>query len=105
VELEIVQKYLDKEIDPKLRELWVSFYEEMIVHTRGVMPEKLLKIARPNEPKEILDYRISIFQKITQDPILKALNSTYHLVKQSDYKIIAGDITKEYIATHRFANL
>ena len=102
MELEIVQKYLDKEIDPKLRELWVSFYEEMIVHTRGVMPEKLLKIARPNEPKEILDYRISIFQKITQDPILKALNSTYHLVKQSDYKIIAGDITKEYIATHRF---
>lgn len=102
MEFETVIKYLNKEIDPELQRLWVSFYEEMIVHTRGVMPEKLLKIARPNEPKEILDYRISIFQKITQDPILKALNSTYHLVKQSDYKILVGDITREYIDTHKF---
>lgn len=102
MEFETVKKYLNEEIDPELQRLWVSFYEEMIVHTRGVMPEKLLKIARPNEPKEILDYRISIFQKITQDPILKALNSTYHLIKQSDYKILVGDITREYIDTHKF---
>ncbi len=100
--VEELNKYFEFNTDPRLKELWVSVNKDMIVHTRGEKPEHLLRINRPNEPKDILEYRLSTYFPITKDPILKALNSTYHLVKQSDYKIISSDKVKEYLAVKKF---
>lgn len=105
MELVQLEPYLSKKIDPKLQQLRVSIYEDMIVHTRGLKPETLLKITRPNEPDEVLKYRLDTYQSITRDPILRALNSAYHLIKQSDYKVIMGEITSEYLAVKRFDSI
>jgi hypothetical protein len=100
--IEELSKYLSYNIDPQLRKLWVGIYNDMIVHTRGEKPKHLLEINRPNEPKDIIEYRLNTYFPITKDPILKAINSTYHLIKQSDYKLICGNKTKEYLAVKRF---
>ena len=94
--------YLDKTIDPKLQKLRVSIYEQMIVHTRGLLPERLLKKSRPNEPEEVKEYRLNNYEPTSRDPIIRALNSTYHLIKQSDYKVVVGEKTLEYLAVKKF---
>jgi hypothetical protein len=103
--VEELLKYTNLEIDPHLRKLWVSIYNSMIVHTRGEQPKELLEINRPNEPKEIIKYRVDTYFPITKDPILKALNSTYHLIKQSDYKLICSDNIKEYLKEKKFESV
>lgn len=103
--VEELSKYYNLEIDPQLRKLWVSIYNSMIVHTRGEKPKELLEINRPNEPKEIIKYRLDTYFPITKDPILKALNSTYHLIKQSDYKLICSDKIREYLKEKKFESV
>lgn len=105
MQLEELSDYLKYNTDPQLKELWVGIYNSMIVHTRGEKPKELLEINRPNEPKDIIEYRLNTYFPITKDPILKSLNSTYHLIKQSDYKLICGDKTKEYLATKKFESI
>ena len=102
MQIEVLNKLLHLNINPQQKKLWVNIYEQMIVHTRKVKPKKLLEIVRPNEPADIIKYRVDTYQAITQDPILKALNSTYHLIKQSDYKVIAPDVVKDYIRENKF---
>lgn len=100
--LDLLQDYISRSVDPKLRELWVNIYEQMIVHTRGKQPTTLLDINRPNEPKDIKKYRIDTYFPITRDPIEKGLNSATHLIKQSDYKVVASDELKKYISVTTF---
>jgi hypothetical protein len=100
--LDLLQSYISKNIDPELRELWVNIYKQMIVHTRGQLPTELLEINRPNEPKDIKKYRIDTYFPITRDPIEKGLNSTTHLIKQSDYKTVMSDDLRKYLAVTTF---
>ena len=102
MQIEVLNKLLPLNINPQQKMLWVNIYEQMIVHTRKVKPKKLLEIVRPNEPADIIKYRVDTYMAITQDPILKALNSTYHLIKQSDYKVIAPDVVNDYIRENKF---
>lgn len=102
MDVNVLMPLLSERIDPKLKQFRVSIYKEMIVHTRGLKPYTLLKTVRPYEPDEIIKYREQTWQSITRDPILRALNSTYHLIKQSDYKLIVGDKTREYLAVKKF---
>lgn len=72
------------------------------IHTRGLKPVELIEIQRPNEPQEIKDYRIAIFEPFTQDPILRAYDSFIRAVLNSNYKIEYPETTEEYFQETRF---
>jgi len=96
--------YISLNVDPHLKELWVNVFNSMKVHTRGEQPTKLLELNRPNEPKDVIKYRLDTYQPITRDPVIKSINSFYHLAKQSDFKVLASDSIKEYLKTKLFVS-
>ena len=53
----------------------VDHAEEMGVHVEGETPDKLLDINRPNEQKEIKNYRLETYQPVTQSLSEKVINT------------------------------
>ena len=50
----------DKIQKPNKKNKWTEVFEEMSIHTRKVKPEKTLLRKRPNEEKDVLEYRLNI---------------------------------------------
>ena len=88
--------------EPQGYALWKDVRSSMIVHTRGVLPKKLLETKRPNEPAEIRDYRLSVIRKITKSGINSAIDSVFRIFLGSNYSITPSEDIKEYIAEKRF---
>lgn len=87
---------------PKVPEDWTRVRDEMIVHTRGVKPEKLLEIARPNEPPEIRKYRLERFHPITKDGINSSEDSIYRIITGSNYELRPSEKISDYIFERKF---
>lgn len=49
--------------------------EDMGVHIEGDLPVKLLNINRPNETPEVKEYRLAIWQPVTEGPSQKVINT------------------------------
>lgn len=61
--------------------------EEMGVHLKGDNPESLLKAYRPNEPQEIRDYRLNIYEPITKSQGKRIVNVLSKIQQSSNYTI------------------
>lgn len=62
-------------------------YNEIKTHANGDVPVEIIENVRPNESKEVLDYRISIYEAITKAPISKVLNSLNKIRKSNDWSV------------------
>ena len=60
-----------------------SVDENAIGHTRGVKPSDKLIKARPNEPKEIIEYRSENFEAVTYGSMNKAFDVLYRIFNKS----------------------
>lgn len=87
---------------PVAKEDWQQVYSSMIVHTRGVKPEKLLELKRPNEPAEYREYRLSSYKAITKHAINNAIDSVYRILIGSNYVITYSDNLKDYLHEKEF---
>lgn len=87
---------------PAVKKQWEEVYNEMIVHTRGAPPGKLLLKQRPNEPKDLFDYRMSIYEPITTDPINRGIDSLYRTIWQSNYVISYSSNLTDYLSVKKF---
>jgi len=80
--------------------------KEMRVHILGEKPTERLERYRPNEPKEVYEYRLSIYEAYTKSDSAKALNTIGKIKNNSNYsirhteepssKIPDGESLKEY---------
>lgn len=98
-----IKNFFEYQIDKKLKENWVEVFNQMAVHTRKQFPEKLLKTARPNEEKKLLEYRLANYRPITYGSINKSMDDVYRAVGGVNFSIDGeSDKTKEFIAGNNF---
>ncbi len=64
---------------------WVEIFEEMVIHTRGHTPEKLLETRRPNEDENVFTYRKSIYQPITKGPINRSIHKLFRIFQNANF--------------------
>jgi len=86
-----------KQNRPQVKDEWVDAFEQMTVHTRKYKPKKLIDNLRPNEPKEIKDYRLSTHQPITHASINEAIIRAAKILNQSHYSVEASQEFEDYI--------
>lgn len=91
--------------EPIAKPLWVSDYEDTIVHTRGEKPGKIIDTYRPNEPKEVHEYRTAIFEPVTRDPFTKATTNLQRTLSHSSVEIIYPEKVKQYLEGHNFRDM
>lgn len=87
-----------------LKSEWVSIFDEMKVHTRGDIPEKLLSDRRPNEDDEILNYRVKIYQPITKGPINRSINKLFRIFMNSNFSLKVNENLQKYLDEKIFNN-
>lgn len=87
---------------PELKDEWNQVYENMIIHSRGILPEKYFNKAFPNEVKEVEDYRKANYQPITRGSYYKGFTSIYRALSESSYSIVAPDYFQTWMAEARF---
>lgn len=90
---------------PETRPNWVHVRETMIVHTRGVLPKKLLETVRPNESEDVKNYRLATYEPITKDGINHAIDAVIRALISSNYKVDYAPETGEYITENKFTLL
>jgi hypothetical protein len=77
----------DKKARHKYYDKTVTHAEDMEVHVDGAKPTKLLDIARPNEEKRIKDYRLSVWQPVTQSSSSRVINTVNRIFNPQLHKI------------------
>jgi len=60
---------------------------QMGVHLKGDLPEDLLTTQRPNEPTEVMNYRLSIYEPTTQSQGKRIINVLSKIQQSSNYSI------------------
>lgn len=88
--------------EPDTKKDSVRVYESMIVHTRGVTPKSLLELKRPNEPKDIRDYRLANYRPVTKHGINQAIDAIYRTLYGSNYSITYSTNIDEYLTETEF---
>lgn len=87
---EQVKTYLE-ELDNGFRhsgyEKATEHAKEMRVHILGETPKEKLETYRPNEPKEVQEYRVKIYEPETKGFSKKVLNTISKVTKNSNYSI------------------
>lgn len=92
-----VKQYLTaitKQKDPQRWKYYdesVKHAKEMAVHANGEKPYDILNDTRPNEPKEIKEYRIKVFQAITKSKFKKIINVCQRINNGKNYFISFPD--------------
>ena len=81
---------------------WERVRDEMVVHTKGEFPTKIVDETRPNEPKAIKEYRAKIYEPVTKYPINKAIDSLSRVLSSSNARVEMPSDLKEYLSTQRF---
>ena len=61
--------------------------QQMGVHLKGDLPDKLLKTQRPNEPTEVMNYRLSIYEPTTKSQGKRIINVLSKIQQSSNYSI------------------
>lgn len=90
---------------PSYKKNWEEVYEQMAVHTNKKLPEHLIKKQRPNETKEIFDYRLCNYRPITFGSMNRALDELYRIVNGIGYKINAPDNIIQLLTQKKFNNV
>lgn len=90
---------------PAYKKEWEMVYNQMAVHTNKKLPEHLIKVQRPNETKEIYDYRLCNYRAITFGSMNRALDELYRIVSGIGYKINAPDNVIQLLAQKKFNNV
>lgn len=87
--------------DPEERPDWwlraAQVFYQMIVHTQGHNPAKLLFLQRPNEDPDVLNFRLQNFESITMDAIGRAINSVLTPIGSAPFRVYLDDETQQYI--------
>lgn len=100
-----IKKYIADffEIDRKeWIDQWMTVFNQMAVHTRKKIPTDLLLKQRPNEEKDILDYRLCNYRAITYGSMNRALDSVSRILNKFQFEIQCDDKTKAYLETKNF---
>ena len=61
--------------------------KEMGVHVEGENPKSLLEQKRPNEPKDVRDYRIDVWKPVTESLSNKVVNTVAKVFDPKLFKI------------------
>lgn len=90
--MDITKEYLDDIKKGTIRHSYykktVSHAEDMGVHVEGDKPVKLLNIVRPNEQQDIKDYRLSVYEPVTQSLSEKVINVTNKIFNPRLYSFV-----------------
>ena len=60
---------------------------QMGVHIEGFEPKALLEIKRPNEPKEVREYRLSIWKAVTKSASDKVINTVGRIFNKKFFRV------------------
>lgn len=101
--IELYQRSFTTYPKPAAKPLWVSDYEETIVHTRGKYPGKLISERRPNEPESVWDYRKANYRKITKFPFNQAITNLQRILSQSNVDVKYPENLKEFLSGNNFS--
>ncbi len=66
-------------------------FEEMAVHTRKRKPKELLLDRRPNEPKDVYDYRLKNYEPITYGSMNQAFDNINRILNKVSYSLTVPD--------------
>lgn len=103
-DIESFHKTIDKIKDPDLSKDWNRVRNEMFVHTRGKLPEKLLNTRRPNEDENVYKYRLEVYEPITKGSMNKAIDKLFRLFQSANYSVKVSTDLDEYLSFKRFKN-
>jgi hypothetical protein len=87
---------------PAIHDEWRTVYDSMVIHTQGVFPADLVGKRRPNEAKEVYDYRQKNYSCITKGEIHKNIDAVYRILTGSNYKIGYTDQLKQFLDNKYF---
>lgn len=65
----------------------VNYYQRLKVHADGEMPIWLIRNARPNESEEVRNYRWSIYEAETQNPVARVFGLLEKIRRSPDWMI------------------
>jgi len=85
-----LEAYINWLVDDNTHDRYVETVEhahEMSVHINGEKPGKLLTDYRPNEPAEVYNYRMSIWQPITKSSSKRVINTVSRINNSRYYSI------------------
>ncbi len=99
-----LNKNLPTLADPELYEDWKTVREDMFVHTRGALPEKLLCTRRPNEAPEVFEYRKSAYEPITKGSMNRAIDKLYRIFQAANFSIQVSEQLDAYLSEKTFRN-
>jgi hypothetical protein len=78
-------------------------FNEMAVHTRGKKPKDLLLKRRPNEPKDVFEYRECNYEPVTYGSLNKAFDNLNRILNAVNYRLYYNnDKMVEYLDTKKF---
>lgn len=103
-DIEAYNRKIKESPEMPLKNEWINISNEMKVHTRGNIPEKLLNDRRPNEDAEILEYRKNIYQPITKGPINRSINKLFRIFMNSNFSLKIDNKLAEYLKKKIFNN-
>jgi len=92
-----VKEYLSALIAPKNPLRWEHYYQavkhanELAVHFKGATPKEILERQRPNEPKEIRDYRLANYEPKTKSKAKRIWNVLARINNSKNYSIVFGN--------------
>lgn len=95
---ELVELYDLASLHPAAFEKWKAVKMQAIRHTRAEKPDNLLDRQRPNEAKEILEYRLANYRAITNEGIVKFNDKVARIVNNSGWSIsVASDRLRDWM--------
>lgn len=97
--IKLVQQWTTGQLYHPNHKKTCEYAKSMKVHAHGCFPDELIKERRPNESKEIHEFREKIFKSPTISTFGKIFNSLCKIRKASDYVIKFSDQVPANIAT------
>lgn len=97
--------YIIENKEPANLKDWVKVFNDMSVHTRERVPTELLLSRRPNEEKNIFEYRVANYEAITYGSMGRAINNLYRFLSGLSYTIQAIETLLKYIEQPVFDTL
>ena len=95
------QEFLNMD-EPEHKQEWIDAMQNMFVHTRGSLPEKILSERRPNEDQTLYKYRLSIYEPITTGSINRAIDTLYRIFQSANFSIQINPDLDDYLSVKKF---
>jgi hypothetical protein len=84
------------------KEAWQDVKSKMYRHTRGVGMGEYLRIQRPSEPREVLEFRIKTLHKLTKDVFRKGLNNSVRMLLETPLLLDCNAEVKQLVESDNF---